>query len=401
MMTPVVGLDVAKGATEGQAFLAKDQPYGTHFPIVHTMAGFADFEERLQALTAHAGCRPVMILESTGPYHVPVVRFLEDHGYTYILLNPLVAHQAKQGTLRKVKTDAIDAYRLGNLFYKEDLEPARQHGRQLLDLRLLTRHHEAVTGLLIQAKQQFHALLATVFPEYRGVFSTLFSQVALRTLAVYPTADAVLAVTPSEVAATIHTACRSRSAAWAAEKAQQLQAAAERNPLRTADLPHQAFSLRLYSQLIAEHQAHLAALDREIDALVQDIEACQLIQSIPGIGTTLAATIIAEIGDMVRFEDPKKLVAFAGVDPRVHQSGQFTATVNRITKRGSSRLRHALFVAAMCGLRKSGSKRMQAVYQAKRAAGKPHKVALVACINKLLHWIYAIVTRRQAFVDIA
>lgn len=138
---------------------------------------------------------------------------LEDHGYTYILLNLLVAHQAKQGTLRKVKTDAIDAYRLGNLFYKEDLEPARQHGRHLLDLRLLTRHHEAVTGLLIQAKQQFHALLATVFPEYRGVFSTLFAQVALRTLAVYPTADAVLAVPPSEVAATIHTACRSRSAA--------------------------------------------------------------------------------------------------------------------------------------------------------------------------------------------
>ncbi len=360
-MTPVVGLDVAKGATEGQAFLAKDHPYGPHFAIIHTMAGFAEFEERLQALTAPAGCAPVMILESTGPYHVPVVRFLEDHGYAYILLNPLVAHQAKQGTLRKVKTDAIDAYRLGNLFYKEDLEPARQRGQQLPDLRLLTRQHEAITGLLSHGGRRLgrHAIGGGRNDSHRLPH------------------------------------------AWAAEKAQQLQAAAERNPLRTADLPHQAFSLRLSSQLIAEHQAHLATLDREIDALVQDIEACQLIQSIPGIGTTLAATIIAEIGEMGRFADPKKLVAFAGVDPRVHQSGQFTATVNRITKRGSSRLRHALFVAAMCGLRKLGSKRMQAVYQAKRAAGKPHKVALVACINKLLHWIYAIVTRRQAFVDIA
>ena len=110
---------------------------------------------------------------------------------------------------------------------------------------------------------------------------------------------------------------------------------------------------------------------------------------------------MAEIGEIARFDDARKLVAFAGVDPSVHQSGHFTATVNRITKRGSSRLRHALFVAAMCGLRASGSKRMQAFYQAKRAAGKPHKVALVACINKLLHWIYAVLTRREAFVDVA
>ncbi len=300
-----------------------------------------------------------------------------------------------------MKTDAIDAYRLGNLFYKEDLEPAHRRGQQLLDLRSLTRQHEAVTGLLIQAKQQFHALLATVFPEYRGVFSTLFSQVALRTLAVYPTADAVLTAPATDVAATIRTACPSRSAAWAAEKAQQLQAAAERNPLHTADLPHQAFSLRLSSQLIAEHQAHLATRDREIDALVQDIEACQLIQSIPGIGTTLAATIIAEIGDMGRFADPKKLVAFAGVDPRVHQSGQFTATVNRITKRGIQSPTVCLVRGRDVRPTEVREQRMQAVYQAKRAAGKPHKVALVACINKLLHWIYAIVTRRQAFVDIA
>ena len=110
---------------------------------------------------------------------------------------------------------------------------------------------------------------------------------------------------------------------------------------------------------------------------------------------------MAEIGEIARFDHPKKLVAFAGVDPRVHASGQFVASINRITKRGSSRLRRALYLAALAGLRKSGSKRLQAFYKAKRAAGKPHKVALVACINKLLHWIYAILTRREGFVDVA
>ncbi|NMP21280.1 IS110 family transposase [Sulfobacillus sp. DSM 109850] len=120
-----------------------------------------------------------------------------------------------------------------------------------------------------------------------------------------------------------------------------------------------------------------------------------------GDGATLAATAMAEIGEIARFEDPKKLVAFAGVDPSVHQSGDFTASVNRITKRGSHRLRHALYIAVLCSLRPTGSKRMQAFYQAKRAAGKPYKVAVVACINKLLHWIYAVLTRQEAVADVA
>ena len=400
-MIPVVGLDVAKGVTEGQAFLDKGRPYGPHFQITHTAEGLEQLQVLLDDLAAQTHCPPTVILESTGHYHVPVVRFLEDHGYAYVLLNPLIPYQAKQSSLRKVKTDAVDAFRLGQLFYKEELEPLRRRGQQLLDLRHLTRQREAVTGLFVQAKLQFHALLDSVFPEYAQVFSTLFSQVSLRTLEAYSTADAVLAAAASDIAGTIRQACPSRPVSWAEGKAQQLIAAAHRNPMRTADLPHQVFSVHLYIRMIGEYQAHLATLDREFDTLVHDIEACQLIQTIPEIGATLAATIMAEIGEIARFDDARKLVAFAGVDPSVHQSGHFTATVNRITKRGSSRLRHALFVAAMCGLRASGSKRMQAFYQAKRAAGKPHKVALVACINKLLHWIYAVLTRREAFVDVA
>ncbi len=260
---------------------------------------------------------------------------------------------------------------------------------------------EAVTGLFIHAKLQFQSALDAVFPAYADVFGTLFSRVALKTLAAFPTAAEVLAAADTAIAETIRGACPSRSPEWADTKAKQLRAAAQRNPMQTADLPHQAFSLRLYIRMIEEYKAHLKSLDYEIDALTRDIEECRLIQSIPGIGATLAATVMAEIGEIARFEDPKKLVAFAGVDPSVHQSGDFTASVNRITKRGSHRLRHALYIAVLCSLRATGSKRMQAFYQAKRAAGKPYKVAVVACINKLLHWIYAVLTRREAFADVA
>lgn len=160
------------------------------------------------------------------------------------------------------------------------------------------------------------------FPEYGTVFEHLFSKVSKRTLIVYPTAD-------TAITATIRRACPSRPAAWPAAKTHHRIAAARGNPLCTADLPHQAFSLSLYIQMIAEDQAHWRALDREMKTLIQEIEACQPIQTIPRIGRTQVATIIAEIGEIVGwFENARKRVAFAGVDPRVHQSGRLKASVN-------------------------------------------------------------------------
>nr|WP_278247873.1 transposase [Alicyclobacillus montanus] len=81
------------------------------------------------------------------------------------------------------------------------------------------------------------------------------------------------------------------------------------------------------------------------------------------------------------------MVAFTGVDTSVFSSGKFTATINRITKSGSNRLRYSLFVAVLCSLRKSDSQRLKAFYDRKREKGKPHKVAVIACVNKLLHYV--------------
>ena len=94
-------------------------------------------------------------------------------------------------------------------------------------------------------------------------------------------------------------------------------------------------------------------------------------------------------------------MAFAGVDPNVYSSGKFTANINRITKRGSSRLRHSLYLAVLCGIRSSRNKKLKEFYDRKRSEGKPSKVAIVACINKLLHWIYALLKKDQNFLDIA
>lgn len=268
-------------------------------------------------------------------------------------------------------------------------------------MRNLTRQHDAITGIYVQIKLQFQAVLDQVFPEYKGVFGDLHSMVSLNTLLAFPTSDAVLKAGKMKVAEKIACLCMRRSESWAISKAEALLAAAERNPFRKPPFHSHLISLEMYVSMLLHYQEHLSALEKQMDALANELEEYQIIQSIPGIGEKIAATIISEIGEIDRFNHPKKLVAFAGVDPSVHMSGKFTATINRITKRGSSRLRHTLFLAVLCSLRRSGSKKMKAFYEKKITEGKPYKVAMIACVNKLLHWIFALLKRKETFLDLA
>ena len=411
-MNPVVGLDVAKGESQVQAFLDKKQPYKKSFKIAHTLEGLASLLDFIREVENVSGGRPPIVLESTGHYHTPVVQFFEDIGYLLIIVNPLISYRAKSSSLRKVKTDVIDARHLCELYYKEDLEPYKQRGIQLLNLRNLTRQHENITGLFVQTKLQFQAILDQVFPEYRGVFGDLHSYVSLLTLQTFPTSQKILDTGEETIAKKIKELCKSRSQKWADSQAEKLMAAAAQNPFQKNLYHSLTLSLDMYINMLLEYKKHLSKLEDEIDALAKGIEECKIIQSIPGIGEKIAATIISEIGEIDRFNHPKKLVAFAGIDPSVFESGTFKGTLNRITKRGSSRLRHALYMAVKCAIRDCRkkkttdeiiprNKRLREFYDKKREEGKPFKVAVIACANKFLHWIYALLKSKSTFQDLA
>jgi transposase len=145
----------------------------------------------------------------------------------------------------------------------------------------------------------------------------------------------------------------------------------------------------------------LTLVEQQLDELAVQIEAVmdrlpQYITTIPGVGSVTGATILAEIGDVQRFAAPEKLVAFAGIDPVVYQTGQFEATNMRISKRGSPYLRHALWQAAFAASR--FDPQLRDYYQRKRAAGKAHGTALGIVWRKLLHRIYIILREERPYV---
>jgi transposase len=178
----------------------------------------------------------------------------------------------------------------------------------------------------------------------------------------------------------------------------KLKEAAERNPFKKTLYQSHLVTLKMYIQMILQQREFLNVLEQEIETLAKQFEEYEILTSIPGIGTKIAATLISEIADITQFSHPKKLVAYAGIDPRVFQSGKFTATINRITKRGSTKLRQTLYTAVQCGLTNNRNVKIREYYDKKRSEGKPHKVAIIACANKLLHWIYAILKHKHKYI---
>ena len=399
-MNPVIGLDISKDESHGQAFLKRGKPYRGTFQFEHTQEGLTKLLQVIQDVEHAAGLRPTLLLEATGHYQSPVVQFLEEHHYLYIVINPLISNRLRKSSLRKVKTDAADAYLLGELYYKEEFEPYKKRGVQLLNLRYLTRQYESLSRMCVQIKLQFQAVLDQVFPTYKGVFGDIYSNISLQFLNEFPTSYLVLQSDEEMLTSKFKellSSKRGRSENWISVRVKRLLHAAKQNPFQQNMYSSHLINLRVLISLILQYQEHLSQLEKNIDALAEEIEEYDLIQSIPGIGPKIAATILSEIGEVDRFDHPKKLVAFAGIDPSVFASGKFTATRNRITKRGSRQLRYALVMAVQCGLIRSRNLRLKDFYDRKRAEGKPHKVALVACANKLVHWLYVILKSKKSF----
>lgn len=121
----------------------------------------------------------------------------------------------------------------------------------------------------------------------------------------------------------------------------------------------------------------------------------QLIRSIPGFGAKLAAVVHHELGDITRFKNAKSLVAFAGLDPRIKQSGSMLNTTGHLTKRGSTSLRYALFLAANVARRYDAE--LGDYYAQKRVEGRTHREVLCIISRKLLYRINALVRSHRTY----
>jgi transposase len=381
------GIDVAKYKHAVLVVDDRGQIVQSAFTIDNNRAGF---EQLAAALTALPD--PVTVgLEATGHYWLALYDDLARQGYAVTVINPLQVAAYRRSGIRKIKTDSTDAFWIADFLRIANLRPTDQGLPVMLQLRELSRFRFWLTDQIGDCKRKILCILDRVFPEYETLFSSVFLKSSRALLKQAVSAQEIADFDLAELTALLLSASRGR---FGRPKAEAVQNAARQSVGVSFLVDAVRVQMHCLLQQIDLLQEQVAQLDAALAELMDQIP--QYITSIPGIGPVTGAAILGEIGDVHRFDSVEKLVAYAGIDPTVYQTGQFQASEAHMSKRGSPYLRHALWLAATVAVRFDPE--LQAYYETKRNEGKHHGTVVGAVCRKLLARIFVILKEQRPYV---
>ena len=332
----------------------------------------------------------LIAMEATGHYWKNLFAVLAAAGHAVALVNPLRTHRFAGVDLERTKTDAIDA--MGIARFAAEKRPAVTALSDALteELRELVHLRERLLQDFGDRVRQLHRLVDLGFPEFTRYVRTLHSELAVAILRDYPTAAAFRGVSVRRLAALRYDGRHQVGL----DLARTLIEAARRSVGQ-----HHSATYRLQIRYACDDlnvlRHRLRDIDRDIEGKLREHEIGRLLTTIDGIGTNTAACVIAEVGDPAHFRSGSALAAYVGAVPALKQSGKRQFARGAMTSIGNARLRAALWMPTLSAVRNNPWLRVY--YQRLRARGKLPKVALVACMRKLLLAIYSVAKHRRPF----
>ena len=377
----IVGIDIGKNHHEASIVSPEGKQIGRSLRFATTHKGADSLMSFIFKNIGNSPC--VFGMEATGHYWYPIYSFLKAKGYTICVINPIQSDSLRKMYIRQTKNDSIDSFLIAEVIRFGQFGTTSMADENILAMRQLCRYRDSVISSRTEIKLRIGTIMEQIFPEYEKQFSSLWVSTSMGILEKYLTPENIENAPIDELFEIIKDKSHNK---LTMKKAISIrEAAADTFGIKIAQ---DAFSFQL-KQLIDRmnfHDKQIEALDIEIMKYYEQFD-CYL-HTIPGIGIIGAATILAEIGDISRFKNSSALVAFAGIDPTVRQSGEFNSTHNHMSKRGSPYLRHAIFLAATtCSFHNSP---LNAYYKKKRDQGKHHLTATRAVARKLTTIIYAV-----------
>ena len=385
-----IGIDIAKRSHQAAVTDASGELIVKPFSFKNSALGFAQFLSVLEENSVAYSCC-VIGLEATGHYWYPLYFFLVEQKFTVKVFNPIQTAAFREIAIRKVKNDNHDSIMIADFTrfgrYSETYIPSEA----MLALKNLSRFRLSVSDLCSDLKRRTLVLLDQIFPEYSSVFSDTFGTTSKQLLEKYSTPDEFSEISTTKLANFIHKISRGR---FGREKAELIKAAAHDSVGISYAIDTLSFQIKQLVEQIEFMEDQLNEIDAEMAKLLAQSEY-SVITTISGIGPTLGSIIVSEIGDIERFETSSKLVAYAGLDASVKQSGEFNSTQNKISKRGSPHLRRALWMAAFMSLRSDPA--LYDYYSRLRARGKSHRLATTAVARKLCIIVWAIMKSKQPY----
>ena len=377
-----VGIDVAKDKHDCFIVSTEGEVLAGVFTVSNSKEGFELLLKTIVSCTGN-GEKVKVGLEATGHYSYNLLGFLLDNGLPTYVINPLHTNlYRKSQSLRKTKTDRVDARTSASMLMPDvSLKPYTNIAYHNSELKSLTRYRFDKVKERAALKTSVARLCNILFPELEKLLPTLHIVSSYALLSELPSAKHISEVNLTHLTSLLYSTSRGH---YGRDKAIQIRDAA-RNSIGVY-MPAKALELKHTIKLISELDNEISEIEEAIQAIMDKINSP--ITSIPGIGTNMAAMIIAEIGDFDNFDSPDKILAFAGLSPSTYQSGQLNNCYAHMEKRGSRYLRYALFNTTkyVCNWNP-----VFADYLAKkRSEGKHYNVAVSHAAKKLVRLIFAL-----------
>ena len=316
--------------------------------------------------------------EATGHYSLNLELFLIDQGYSFMKMNPLVIHQfLKARSLRRTKTDKADSITIANYLMSVPYKPNSDLLYHTYTLKSLCRSRE----LLIKERSKFEVLLTNeldkTFPELKPFFKNRISTTLLYIVDKYKNINHISLMKDYD---SLRKISRGKFSYVNFAKLKELA----KNSIGHFD-ENTDLLISTYVSLINDFNNKIDPINKQISTIIKELNPRML--TIPGLGEISAATILSEYGDINNFSSPSKMLAFAGLEPSIIQSGTLVSN-GKMVKHGSGHLRYSIMNIAMTILRYSPQ--FYDYYLKKRSEGKSHRVALSHVCKKLIRVIYTL-----------
>lgn len=383
-----VGVDVASKKHDVAIITEYGEILSSPFTIENSIDGFKKLHAEISSYMEPDTCVHIG-LEDTGIYSSNIRDFLCSLGFNVYMINPILTHHSRMAySLRNTKTDKLDClaicrYIIHNL---SRLKPYISTLYTTSELKSLSRLRIDKLKIISKSKMEFTRLLQIIFPEFIKHFDQ-HSLWALELFTNYPTPQRISRMHLDTLINIIRI------------QGDRIEAAILIKSLAKDTIGNTSISNEILIISILEDIKHfkkqISNIDKQIDLLMQDFE---FITSIPGVGNIVGATILGEIGDINRFNSPAQLLAFAGLDPSIYESGDFKSNKCRISKRGSKYLRTAVFTATRVAcVGKIKSNKFQQKYFKKKLEGKHHNSAICNVSKNMINTIFALLKTKETF----
>jgi len=377
-----VGIDIAKDKHDCCILSSEGEIWANVFTIPNNMEGFQFLLKKIHSCV-HPQDSIKVGLEATGHYSYNLLGFLIDSGLsTYVLNPPHINLYRKSLSLRKTKTDRVDARTIAAMLLSDvDLKPYTNTACHHEELKSLTRYRFDKVRERAKLKQSVSRLVCILFPELEKLVPTLHMNSVYILLEEFPGAKQIAAANLTRLNSLLS---NSSKGYYKRDMAIAIRDAARASV--SSVMPAKSLELRHTIRLIRELDAEITDIETSIQSIMEELHSP--ITTIPGMGLRMGAVNLSEVGDFSRFASPDKILAYAGLSPSTYQSGQLNNCYAHMEKRGSRYLRFAIYNATkyVC----IWDPTFAAYLAKKRAEGKHYNVAISHAAKKLVRLIYAL-----------